>query len=41
MWDMPMAINHIAITYQHGEAWLLQLAYLQAKGVKVDRRIDH
>jgi hypothetical protein len=41
MWDMPMAINHIAITYQNREAWLLQLAYLQAKGVKFDRRIDH
>ncbi len=38
---MPTAINHIAITYQSRKAWLLQLAYLQAKGVKVDRRIDH
>ena len=41
MWDMPMAINHIAITYPSREAWLRQLAYLQAKGVKFDRRIDH
>jgi catechol-2,3-dioxygenase len=41
MWDMPMAINHIAITYPSREAWLLQLAYLQANGVKFDRRIDH
>lgn len=41
MWDMPMAINHIAITYATREAWLLQLAYLQNKGVKFDRRIDH
>ena len=41
MWDMPIAINHIAITYPTREAWLSQLAYLQAKGVKFDRRIDH
>jgi catechol 2,3-dioxygenase len=41
MWDAPVAINHIAITYPTREAWLSQLAYLQAKGVKFDRRIDH
>ena len=41
MWDMQMAINHIAITYSGRDAWLRQLAYLQAKGVKFDRRIDH
>jgi catechol-2,3-dioxygenase len=41
MWDMPMAINHIAITYPDREAWLQHLAYLQGKGVKFDRRIDH
>jgi len=41
MWDMPMAINHIAIAYPSREAWLRQLAYLQEKGVKFDRRIDH
>jgi catechol 2,3-dioxygenase-like lactoylglutathione lyase family enzyme len=41
MWDLPLAINHIAITYPTREAWLNQLAYLQAKGVKFDRRIDH
>jgi len=38
---MPMAINHIAIAYPSREAWLRQLAYLQEKGVKFDRRIDH
>ena len=38
---MPMAINHIAITYPNREAWLQQLNYLQAKGVKFDRRVEH
>ncbi|WP_375776028.1 VOC family protein [Bradyrhizobium sp. ma5] len=41
MWDLPVAINHIAITYPTREAWLNQLAHLQASGVKFDRRIDH
>ena len=41
MWDMPIAINHIAITYPSREAWLSRLGYLQTKGVKFDRRIDH
>jgi len=41
MWDMPIAIHHIAITYPSREAWLRQLAYLQAKGVKFDRRVNH
>jgi catechol-2,3-dioxygenase len=38
---MPLAINHIGITYPSREAWLRQLAYLQAKGIKFDRRIEH
>jgi len=41
IWDMPMAINHIAIAYPSREAWLRQLAYLQEKGVKLDLRVDH
>ena len=41
MVGMPMAINHIAITYPNREAWLQQLSYLQAKGVKFDRRVEH
>jgi catechol 2,3-dioxygenase len=41
MVGMPMAINHIAITYPNREAWLQQLTYLQAKGVKFDRRVEH
>src|ERR1700733_934646 len=34
MWDMPMAINHIAIAYPSREDWLNRIAYLQEKGVK-------
>ena len=41
MFGMPSAINHIAITYPSREEWLSQLNYLQAKGVKFDRRIEH
>jgi catechol-2,3-dioxygenase len=41
MWDMPMAINHIAITYPSRQAWLERLGYLKGRGVKFDRRIDH
>jgi catechol-2,3-dioxygenase len=41
MWDMPMAINHIAITYPSREAWLQHLGFLRDKGIKFDRRIDH
>ncbi len=41
MFDMPVAINHIAITLPNREAWLKQLAYLRAKGVKFQNRINH
>jgi catechol 2,3-dioxygenase-like lactoylglutathione lyase family enzyme len=41
MYGMPMAVNHIAITLPDREAWLQQLAFLQARGVKFDRRVDH
>ena len=41
MFGMPVAVNHIAITLPDREAWLQQLAYLQDKGVKFDRRVDH
>jgi catechol-2,3-dioxygenase len=41
MFGMPSAINHIAISYPSREAWLSQLNYLQEKGVKFDRRIEH
>src|ERR1700688_3218646 len=33
MFDMPVAINHIAITMPTREAWLKQLAWLRQNGV--------
>jgi catechol 2,3-dioxygenase-like lactoylglutathione lyase family enzyme len=41
MFGMPVAVNHIAIALPSREAWLEQLAYLQEKGVKFDRRVEH
>ena len=41
MWDMPMAINHIAIALPNCDAWQRQLAFLRANGVKFERRVDH
>ena len=41
MFGMPLAINHVAITLANREAWLRQLAFLQSKGVKFERRVDH
>ena len=41
MFGMPLAVNHIAITLPDREAWSRQLAYLQAKGVKFDHRVEH
>jgi catechol 2,3-dioxygenase len=41
MFGMPCAINHIAITMPDRESWMKHLAYLQAKGVKFDRRVEH
>jgi catechol 2,3-dioxygenase len=41
MFGSGLAINHIAITYPNREAWLAQLAYLQEKGVKFGRRVNH
>jgi catechol 2,3-dioxygenase-like lactoylglutathione lyase family enzyme len=35
------AIGHIAIALPDREAWLHQLAYLQSKGVKFERRVEH
>ncbi|MBT3332126.1 MAG: VOC family protein [Rhodospirillaceae bacterium] len=43
-WSMfggAMAVNHIAITLPDREAWLQQLAFMQSKGIKFDRRVDH
>lgn len=41
MFGMPCAINHIAITLPDREAWLRHLEYLQARGVKFNRRVEH
>jgi catechol 2,3-dioxygenase len=41
MFEQPVAINHIAITMPNREAWLKQLAWLRAKGVKFERRVNH
>jgi len=41
LFGMPMAVNHIAVALPSREAWLQQLAFLQARGIKFDRRVDH
>ena len=38
---MPMAISHVAISFPDRDAWLRQLEYLQSRGVKFNRRVDH
>jgi len=37
----PSAIVHIAFAMADREAWLRQLAFLQRKGVKFERRVEH
>ena len=34
-------MNHVAVALPSREAWLRQLAFLQAKGVKFDLRVEH
>lgn len=41
MFGTPIAVNHIAIGFPDRESWLKQLEYLQEKGVKFERRVDH
>jgi len=41
MTGMACAISHIAVTLPSREAWLRQLAFLQERAVKFDRRVDH
>lgn len=41
MFGMPVAVNHIAITLPNRDAWLRQLEYLQSRGVKFNRRVEH
>jgi catechol 2,3-dioxygenase len=43
-WSMAArrtGINHVAIKWPSREDWLQELAYLQSRGVKFHRRIDH
>ncbi len=43
-WSMtgqPTAISHVAISFPSREAWLQHLEYLQSRGVKFNRRVDH
>ena len=43
-WQMfggSSALNHVAISLPDRETWLQQLAFLQSKGVKFERRVDH
>ncbi len=35
------AIGHIAIEFPNRDSWLRQLAFLQASGVKFERRVEH
>jgi len=37
----PTAISHIAITLPDRQSWLRQLAYLQSRSVKFERRVEH
>jgi len=39
--DAPHAINHIAIAMPNRESWLKKLAFLQSRGIKFNRRINH
>ena len=41
MFGMLCAISHIAIALPNREAWLQRLAFLQERGVKFDRRVEH
>jgi catechol-2,3-dioxygenase len=38
---MPMAIGHVAISFPDRESWLRQLEWVQSRGVKFNRRVDH
>ena len=37
----PLALNHLAVILPDRETWLKQLEFLQSKGVKFLRRINH
>ena len=37
----PSPIGHVAIALPNREAWLQQLAFMQSRGVKFERRVEH
>lgn len=39
--DTACAVAHVAVALPSREAWLAQLAHLQASGIKFDRRVEH
>ena len=41
MFDMPVAVNHVAIALPSREAWLKQLAFPQSRGIEFKRRVNH
>jgi catechol 2,3-dioxygenase-like lactoylglutathione lyase family enzyme len=41
MFGSLCAINHVAVALPSREAWLAQLAFMQANGVKFERRVEH
>jgi catechol 2,3-dioxygenase len=41
LFGAPQAINHIAIAMPDRESWLKKLAFLQARGIKFNHRINH
>ena len=39
--DGPSPIGHIAIALPDRESWLRQLAFLQSRGIRFERRVEH
>ena len=38
---VPNQIHHVALTLPNREAWLAQLAFMQARDIKFERRVEH
>ena len=41
MFGIPVAVNHVAAAMPSRGAWLEELAFMQSRGVKFDRRVEH
>ena len=41
MFGLPIAINHVAVSLPDRASWLRQLEYMQERGVKFNRRVEH